>query len=122
MLRENLSKKGVGKTKNFRWRGADGSRLESLTDGVFAFAITLLIVSLQVPNSFTELTNIMMSFPAFGITLVAIIAIWYAHYLFFRRYGIQDSYAIVLNSILLFVVLFYIYPLKFLATILIMDC
>lgn len=119
MIRETLSKKEIGKSSDFKWRGAEGSRLESLTDGVFAFAITLLIVSLQVPNSFNELLNTMKSFPAFGITLTAIIAIWYAHYIFFRRYGIQDSYIVILNSVLLFVVLFYIYPLKFLATILI---
>ncbi len=42
MIRENLSKKEFGKSSDFRWRGAEGSRLESLTDGVFAFAITLL--------------------------------------------------------------------------------
>ena len=121
MIRENFSKKEFGKSPEFAWRGAEGSRLESLTDGVFAFAITLLIVSLQVPNSFNELLNTMKSFPSFGITLTAIIAIWYAHYIFFRRYGIQDSYIVILNSALLFVVLFYIYPLKFLATILIND-
>ncbi len=119
MIRETLSKKRMGKSPDFKWRGAEGSRLESLTDGVFAFAITLLIVSLQVPNSFDELVNTMKNFPAFGITLIAIIAIWYAHYVFFRRYGIQDRFVIILNSMLLFVVLFYIYPLKFLATLLI---
>jgi uncharacterized membrane protein len=119
MIRETISKNEFGKSEDFKWRGAEGSRLESLTDGVFAFAITLLIVSLQVPKSFDDLVNTMKNFPAFGITLIAIIAIWYAHYLFFRRYGIKDRYIIVLNSALLFVVLFYIYPLKFLATLLI---
>jgi hypothetical protein len=39
--------------------------------------------------------------------------IWYEHNVFFRRYGLQDGTSIVLNSMLLFVVLFYVYPLKF---------
>jgi hypothetical protein len=45
--------------------------------------------------------------------------IWHAHYLFHRRYGLEDFKTIFLNSILIFLILFYIYPLKFLATVLI---
>ena len=44
--------------------------------------------------------------------------IWHQQYLFFRRYGMHDTATLVLNSILIFVVLFYIYPLKFLFTLL----
>ncbi len=40
--------------------------------------------------------------------------IWYKHHKFFRHYALQDKRTIVLNSVLLFVVLFYLYPLKFL--------
>ena len=35
------------------------------------------------------------------------------------RYGLQDAWTIFLNSLLLFVVLFYVYPLKFLTRLLI---
>ena len=41
------------------------------------------------------------------------LVIWYAHYTFFRRYGLEDGPTIVLNAVLLFLVLFYVYPLKF---------
>jgi hypothetical protein len=44
--------------------------------------------------------------------------VWHVHYTFFRRYGLQDFMTIVLNAVLLFVVVFYIYPLKFLFTVL----
>jgi hypothetical protein len=42
--------------------------------------------------------------------------VWFDHYLFFRRYGLQDTFTMHLSSVLLFVVLFYVYPLKFLFT------
>ncbi len=39
-----------------------------------------------------------------------------AHY-FFRYYGLDDFATIVLNTVLLFLVLFYVYPLKFLVSV-----
>jgi len=45
--------------------------------------------------------------------------VWYIQYIFFRRYGLQDNVTIALNAALLFVVLFYVYPLKFLFTLVI---
>ncbi len=115
---ENQNKKNKSL---FGLRGIDSSRIESLTDGVFAIAITLLVVSLEVPSSFDQLLNSMEGFFAFGVTLGALIGIWYIHYSFFKKYHLVDGHIIVLNSFLLFVVLFYIYPLKFLAIILINE-
>ena len=43
--------------------------------------------------------------------------IWYLHRQFFRRFGLGDGPMVVLNALLLFVVLVYVYPLKFLATL-----
>ena len=54
MLRKYLSKNSLLGEKNFNWRGGEISRLESLVDGVFAIAVTLLIVSREVPQSFQE--------------------------------------------------------------------
>jgi hypothetical protein len=45
-----------------------------------------------------------------------LILIWVAHNGYFRRYGLQDGWTVLVNSVLLFVVLFYVYPLKFLST------
>ena len=42
--------------------------------------------------------------------------IWYEHHAFFRLFDPDDRVTIVLNFVLLFVVLFYVYPLKFLFT------
>jgi hypothetical protein len=61
----------------------------------------------------------MLGFPAFGICFALLLNIWYAHYTFFRRYGLEDLQTIVLNAVLLFLVLFYVYPLKFMFSALI---
>jgi len=89
------------------------SRLEAFSDAVFAFALTLLVVSLQVPKSYDELISLMSGFPAFACCFGVLLWIWYEHNIFFRRYGLQDPYTVLLNGILLFVVMFYVYPLKF---------
>ncbi len=118
MLRQHLLKKGLRAESHFRWRGGDPSRVEGLSDAVFAFAITLLVVSLEVPTSFEAMMQTMRGFFAFAICFTLLFMIWHAHYIFFRRYGLEDTYTSVLNAVLLFVVLFYIYPLKFLFTFL----
>src|SRR5262245_22526252 len=89
-------------------------RIEALSDAVFAFAATLLVVSLEVPRTYPELVENLRGFAAFGLCFVMLLTIWWAHNGFFRRYNMQDGKTMVLNSVLLFVVLFYVYPLKFL--------
>jgi hypothetical protein len=62
---------------------------------------------------------VMKGFPAFAISFAMLVQVWYAHSKYFRRYGLQDAYSAFLNAVLLFVVLFYTYPLKFLFTFLV---
>ena len=119
ILRQSLASAGVGQKSGFRWRGGEVSRIEGFTDAVFAFAVTLLVVSLEVPHTFAELLHVMRGFFAFGICFAVLISLWHEHYVFFRRYGLQDARTIWLNAVLIFVVLFYIYPLKFLFTLVI---
>ncbi len=113
-VREQLAGKGVGSRTGFRWRGGEISRIEGLSDAVFAFAVTLLVVSLEVPRTFHELATTMKGFVVFAVCFALLIEVWREHYLFFRRYGLQDNGTVWLNAALLFVVLFYVYPLKFL--------
>jgi uncharacterized membrane protein len=119
MIRKYLSKKELFGEKSFNWRGGEVSRLESLVDAVFAIAVTLLIVSRDVPKTFDEFLTVMWSFVGFAVTFSFLFMIWKEHYLFHRRFGLEDSTTIFLNSVLIFLILFYIYPLKFLAEVLI---
>ena len=103
----------VAQTARFRNRGMDVSRLEGFSDAVFGFAITLLVVSLQPPNTFADLIADLQRLPAFAASFSIILFIWFIHYSFFRRYGLSDATTMLLNMVLLFVVLFYVYPLRF---------
>src|SRR5215208_4972575 len=119
VLRRRLAQRSIGSEEGFSWRGEDVLRIEGLADAVFGFALTLLVVSLEVPNSFDELVATMRGFRgffAFAISGWLLYTVWFDHYIFFRRYGLQDNLTLHLSSVLLFVVLFYVYPLKFLFT------
>ena len=93
------------------------ARLEALSDAVFAFSATLLVVSLEVPRTFEELTGSLAGFVAFGFSFALLMMIWTAHHGFFKRYPLEDVGTIAINSVLLFLVLFYVYPLKFMASL-----
>src|SRR5437660_5265101 len=105
MIREKLIDKGIGDNKKFRWRSHEISRIEGLSDAVFAFAVTLLIVSLEVPRTFAELRETLSGFLPFAISFAILIQIWYIQFTWFRRYALQDALTTALNAVLLFVVL-----------------
>jgi hypothetical protein len=66
-----------------------------------------------VPRSYQQLTLLLQGIPAFACCFALLVWIWHEHDAFFERYPLQDGTTIVLNSALLFSVLLYIYPLKF---------
>src|SRR5436189_5407117 len=95
----------------FRLRGREVTRLESFSDAVFGFALTLLVVSLDVPKTFTDLVTTMRGFPAFALCFLFLALIWNGHYRYCRRYGLDDGTARFLTCVLLSIVLSYVYPL-----------
>jgi uncharacterized membrane protein len=117
-MNRGLLPRALAGEPHFRWRGGDVSRLEALADGVFALALTLLIVSLEVPRSFAELATAFRQIPVFAVCFVFLIWIWHCHYQFHRRYGFENTLTVCLNGVLLFAVLVYVYPLKYLFTLL----
>src|SRR5260221_1839912 len=112
MLRDNLMRHEPG--DGFRWRSREITRVEGFSDACFGFAVTLLIVSLEVPKTSTELMATMRGFGSFVVTFFMLASLWYAQFTFHRRYGLEDRMTVVLNLALLFMVLFFVYPLKFL--------
>jgi len=107
---------GIVPEQYFRWRAGEITRLEAFCDVIFGFAITLLVVSLEAPHSYTELIADLRGFLPFALCFAQLVMIWRTHYRFSRRYGLEDDYTVFLNMVLLFLVLFYVYPLKFVFT------
>src|SRR5512134_1725434 len=72
-------------------RGREVSRIEGFSDAVFGFALTLLVVSLEVPDDIRAFRQAMSGFAPFAATFAIICWIWYEHYEFFRKFGLRDG-------------------------------
>lgn len=99
----------------FRHRGREVTRLEAFVDAAFAFAVTLLVVSIDaIPQSIPELIAAMKGVPAFAVSFAMVAMFWAAHARWSRRYGLDDRATTLLSLTLVFLVLVYVYPLKML--------
>jgi uncharacterized membrane protein len=114
MVRDTLKKHLIGMNPNFRFRGEEPGRLENFSDAVFALAITLLLISTSPPTNFEQIKKFTWDLIPFMLCMLFIILIWYEHFTFYFRYGLRGAYVVFLNSLFLILVLFYVYPLKFL--------
>lgn len=119
MIRSRSVEGGTVQANGFRLRGREVSRLEALSDAVFGFAITLLVVSLEVPRTAAALFQALSGFVVFAACFALLFLVWYNQNRFFRRYGLDDTVTVVLNGVLLFVIVFFVYPLKFVFSIVI---
>jgi hypothetical protein len=111
-----FAERAQARNKEFRFRGKEPGRLENFSDACFALAITLLLISTSPPSSFDQIRRFTWELVPFTICIVFIILIWYEHFVFYYRYGIREGKVIVWNSLFIIIVLFYVYPLKFLFT------
>ena len=111
----------AAQTDIIAWRGHEITRIEAFSDAVFALAVTLLAVSMDVPKTFDELTVALRGFLPFAVCFILFFQVWTAQNQFFRRFGLHDEVTIRLNAILLFAMLFFVYPLKFLFSVLFLS-
>lgn len=103
---------------DFRWRGTEVSRMEAFADAVFALVLALLFLRATPPENIGELKAAMKGLLPFAITFALLAMVWVEHHRFFRRYGLSDKTTFFGNLGLLFLVLVYAYPLKFVFTLL----
>lgn len=103
--------------RGFRVRGREVSRLEAFSDAIFGLAITLVIVSGDVPNDVSQMIVRMQNFLAYGACFCILYGIWESHFLFCRRFGLESPAVRTLTAALLFVVSLYAYPLKMVFTL-----
>lgn len=89
------------------------SRVEAFSDAVFAFAATLMVVNFDMSADFESIGKAdATSFLSFAVSFFVLVALWWVHYNFFRRTNYMDNWILTLNAVLLFVVLYYVFPLK----------
>lgn len=97
----------------FRLRGMEMTRLETFIDAAFAFAITMLVIAAQqIPDDIASLLAAFRHVPTFVCSVFVIGIFWRGHWLWSRRYGLEDGTSILLSWCMLITVLIFIYPLK----------
>jgi uncharacterized membrane protein len=120
MLREKVSQY-LDPEPGFRYRGKEPGRLENFSDAVFGMAITLLLISTSPPANFDELKRFTYELFPFLACITLIVLIWHEHYIFFQRYGLRTGRMLALNTLFLVIILFYVYPLKFLTKVILVG-
>lgn len=99
--------------RGFRMRGLEMTRLETFIDAAFAFAITMMVISVdRIPDNVKELLAAFRSVPAFVTSVVVLGIFWRGHWLWSRRFGLEDGVSIFISWGLLATILVYIYPLR----------
>jgi uncharacterized membrane protein len=97
---------------------ASDGRLISLSDGVFAFAMTLMVITLDVPKpesvSTADLPGTVQKqwpeFLSYGLTFWIIATYWFVHRRFFRQITGEDGAVGWINMLFLFSIVFLPYP------------
>jgi hypothetical protein len=97
----------------FRLRGIQMTRLETFIDAAFAFAITMMVIAAQqVPDDIATLLGAFANVPAFLAGVIVIGIFWRGHWLWSRRFGLEDGVSILISWAMIATILIYIYPLK----------
>ena len=91
-------------------------RIEAFSDGVFAIAITLLIIQIAVPhlengqNLEDALADLWPSYGAYVLSFVMIGIYWANHHSFFRLFRGSDHFFLMLNVFFLMCIAFLPFP------------
>lgn len=98
----------------------DTGRLEAFSDGVFAIAITLLVLEITVPEEeFADLWRAIAdqwpSYLAYVTSFLTIGGLWLVHHGIFRRLRSADLTVLYLNLLLLMLVSFLPFPTSLMA-------
>ncbi len=102
----------------------DTGRIEAFSDGVFAIAITLLILEIRVPHLPAEsgasalcaaLARLWPSYVAFLTSFATIFIMWANHHAIFRLVRTADARFLYANGFLLLLVTFVPFPTALLA-------
>jgi uncharacterized membrane protein len=107
----------TGDTYPQRW---DKGRVEIFSDGVFAIAITLLVLDITVePSDFNDLRHALLhewpAYLAYVTSFLTVGSVWIAHHNLFSRLRFIDPTLLRLNLLLLMTAAFLPFPTSVLA-------
>lgn len=101
------------KDQQFRMRGESMTRIETFVAAAFAFATSMLVISLgSIPSTMNEFMLAVKNIPSFVFSCLIIFQIWHSHANWSRSYGLEDKKTVFLSGLLICIVLVYIYPLR----------
>jgi hypothetical protein len=81
--------------------------------GAFAFAITMLVIDAQqIPDDVETLLAAFNNVPVFIASIIVLGIFWRGHWLWSRRYGLEDGISIFISWAMIVTILIYMYPLK----------
>jgi uncharacterized membrane protein len=110
-LPQNLD--ALPRLKGFRLRGMEMTRLETFIDAAFAFAISMLVIAAQqIPDDIEKLLAAFKNVPTFLCSIAVLGIYWRGHWLWSRRYGLEDGVSILISWAMIVTILIFIYPLK----------
>lgn len=90
-------------------------RLDQFVDAAFAFAVTLLLITgSESPRSLADLRAALLYLPSSLAAFVLIVLFWNSHRTFSRVTPVRDGSTALLSLAVVFTVLVYVYPLRFL--------
>src|SRR5712671_818089 len=99
--------------RGFRLRGMEMTRLETFIDAAFAFAISMLVIAAQqIPDNIQALLAAFKNVPTFVCSIAVLGIFWRGHWLWSRRYGLEDGVSIFISWAMIVTILIFIYPLK----------
>jgi uncharacterized membrane protein len=102
-----------------RVRREQPTRLEGFVDSAFAFAVTLIVISIgHVPDSVAEMLQSLRGLPTFAVCFLLIARFWISHRDWSRHYDLEDTTSVTLSLLLVLLVLVYVYPLRLLFAVL----
>jgi uncharacterized membrane protein len=96
-------------------------RVEAFSDGVFAIAITLLILAVGFEQAIAQgelskqLRDLWPAYVAYGVSFVTIGIMWVNHHAVFRQFARVDRPLLLLNILLLMLIAFAPFPTRVVA-------
>ncbi|MEM6900544.1 MAG: TMEM175 family protein [Pseudomonadota bacterium] len=112
MIRQSLTEQ-LDHDPDFHWRGTQVTRIENLSDIVFALAFSMMVTASNTPFTFEGIKTYLVSLPPIAVAFAFMLGTWNRHFLFFRRYGLADNNIVWLNAMLLLTILSIALPMRF---------